>query len=81
MEFSPRTPPGSTLPGEKQTLVTLAFSADRDALFTAWNAMANLAGMAGKVNLNVQAESPEGFDKGKLQNGVLELVREADLIE
>lgn len=42
--------------------------------------MANLAGMAGKVNLIVQAESTEGFEKGKLQGGVLEPVREARLI-
>jgi len=37
--------------------------------------------MAGKVNVNVQAEATDGFDKSKLQNGVLEPLREADLIE
>lgn len=81
------TPPGPTLPGpmpptvQKQTRVQLSFAADRNALFTAWNAIANLADLAGKVQVTVGAESPDGFDKGKLQNGVLEPLREADLIE
>lgn len=55
--------------------------AGRDQLYTAWNALANLADMAGKISVSVKAESPEGFDKGKLENGVLEPLREADLIE
>jgi len=61
--------------------VDLSFSADRNQLFSAWNAIANLADLAGKVNVTVHAESAEGFDKGKLQNGVLEPLRESDLIE
>ena len=60
--------------------VQLEFTANRDQLFTAWNAIANLADMAGTVAVSVQAESQEGFDKGKLQNGVMEPLREADLI-
>lgn len=76
------TPPGPTPPVEqKQTRVQLSFAADRNSLYTAWNAMANLADLAGKVQVTVEAESPDGFDKGKLQNGVLEPLREADLIE
>lgn len=74
------TPPGPTPPAV-QTSVNLSFSADRNALFTAWNAVANLADMAGQVTVTIQAESPKGFDKGKLQNGVLEPLREANLIE
>jgi hypothetical protein len=54
---------------------------DRKQLFSAWNAIANLADLAGKVNVTVRADSAEGFDKGKLQNGVLEPLRESDLIE
>lgn len=61
--------------------VDLTFSADRNGLFTAWNAIANLADMAGKVTVSIHAESEKGFDKGKLQNGVLEPLREAELIE
>lgn len=80
----PPVPPGPT-PGPPapatQNTVDLSFAADRDALFTAWNAIANLADMAGKVNVTIHAESPAGFDKGKLNNGVMEPLREADLIE
>jgi hypothetical protein len=36
---------------------------------------------AGNVAVTIHAESEEGFDHGKLQNGVLEPLREADLIE
>lgn len=78
----PPIPPGPTPPPPAtQTTVDLSFAADRDALFTAWNAMANLADMAGKVNVTIHAESPAGFDKGKLNNGVIEPLREADLID
>ena len=64
-----------------QKSVEFSFSADRDQLFSAWNAIANLADLAGKVSVTVRADSAEGFDKGKLQNGVLEPLRESDLIE
>lgn len=61
--------------------VDLTFSADRNGLFTAWNAIANLADLAGKVTVSIHAECDKGFDKAKLQNGVMEPLREADLIE
>lgn len=64
-----------------QTQVELTFSADRNELFTAWNAMANLADLAGKVTVTVKAEKVDGLDKAKLQNGVIEPLREADLIK
>src|SRR5262245_11539234 len=67
-------------PADEKT-VELTFDANRDQLFTAWNAIANLADLAGKVKVTVHAEAEKGFDKGKLQNGVLEPLREADLIE
>jgi hypothetical protein len=83
-----RTPPPGSAPGTPtpsgmgpQKSVEFSFSADRDKLFAAWNAIANLADLAGKVNVTVRAESAEGFDKGKLQNGVLEPLRESDLLE
>jgi len=81
------TPPGPPSPGPTppagapQRSVELSFTADRDQLFTAWSAMANLAEMAGKVSVTVKAESADGFDKSKLNNGVLEPLREADLIQ
>jgi len=67
--------------GGTQRTVDISFSADRNALFSAWNAMANLADMAGQVTVIVRAESSEGFDKSKLENGVVEPLREVDLIE
>jgi hypothetical protein len=72
------TPCGAAPP---QRSVDLSFSADRNQLFSAWNAIANLADMAGKVSVTVHAESPGGFEKTKLQNGVLEPLQEANLIE
>ena len=71
-------PAGTPTP---QTRVELTFTADRTQLFTAWNAVANLADMAGKVTVTVKAENPAGLDKAKLQNGVIEPLREADLIQ
>jgi hypothetical protein len=59
----------------------LTFTADRTGLFTAWNAIANLADLAGKVTVAIHAEAEKGFDKAKLQNGVMEPLREANLIE
>ena len=41
----------------------------------------SLAEMAGKVTVTVKAESESGFDKSKLNNGVLEPLREANLIQ
>jgi hypothetical protein len=74
-------PPGPTPPGGSQTSVDLAFTADRTKLYIAWSALANLADLAGTVTVTVHAEKSDGFDKSKLQNGVIEPLREADLIE
>jgi len=85
---TPAEPPPAGAPGSPtsvtsaiQKSVEIAFSADRNQLFSAWNAIANLADLAGKVNVTVRAESAAGFEPGKLQNGVLEPLRESDLIE
>ncbi len=72
---------GTTTKPAGEKAVELTFDADRNQLFTAWNAIANLADLAGKVKVTIRAESEKGFDKGKLQNGVMEPLREADLIE
>jgi len=78
---APGVPPPVQVGTVPQKLVELAFSADRNQLFAAWNAVANLADLAGKVSVTLRAESEKGFDKSKLQNGVVEPLREADLIE
>jgi hypothetical protein len=72
--------PPPPIPPVKAT-VDLAFIADRNQLYTAWNAIANLADLAGKVTITIHAESEDGFDQGRLRNGVLEPLREADLIQ
>jgi hypothetical protein len=74
-------PPAPGPTQQLQTAVELTFAADRNQLFTAWNALANLADLAGKVSVTVRAESAKGFDRTRLQNGVLEPLREADLID
>jgi predicted AAA+ superfamily ATPase len=71
-------------PGPKaatEKVFQVSFTADRDKLYSAWNAVANLADIAGKVEVSLRAESETGFDQSKLQNGVMEPLREADLIE
>jgi len=78
----PPEPTPQELPlGSKEKIVELTFTADRNQLFTAWNAVANLADLAGSVTVTVKAESEKGFDQSKLRNGVLEPLEEADLIE
>lgn len=61
--------------------VEVAFEANRDELYTAWNAIANLADLAGRVKVSVTATSEKGFDKNRLENGVLEPLRETKLID
>jgi hypothetical protein len=70
-----------TPPGVSQKVVEISFAADRDQLYSAWPPLANLADMAGKVSVTVRAESESGFDRTKLQNGVLEPLKESNLIE
>jgi hypothetical protein len=77
----PIPPEPTPAPGALQTSVAFTFSADREQLYSAWNAVANLADLAGRITVTIQAENSGGFDKGKLTNGVLEPLREADLIE
>ena len=60
--------------------VAISFIADRNDLFSAWNALANLADQAGEISISARANSDTGFDKSKLENGVLEPLRELGLI-
>jgi hypothetical protein len=61
--------------------VQLSFTAARNDLYVVWNAIANLSELAGEVTLTVCAHSEKGFDKSKLENGVFEPLREANLID
>ncbi|MCX7047269.1 MAG: DUF499 domain-containing protein [Candidatus Sumerlaeota bacterium] len=75
--FPPSTGPASSAKfADMKKVVDLSFRADRNQLFNAWSAIANLADMAGKVSVNIHAESEKGFDQSKLQNGVIEPLRE-----
>jgi intracellular sulfur oxidation DsrE/DsrF family protein len=64
-----------------QRSVSFEFSADRNQIYTAWNAIANLANQADTVKISVVATNEKGFDQSKLQNGVLEPLREIKLID
>ena len=61
--------------------LTVSFVADRNRLYAAWSALANLADIAGKVSVNVTATSEAGLDVSRLENGVLEPLRELGLID
>jgi hypothetical protein len=75
-------PPGAA-PGapSQPSTVQFSFDADRNKLYAAWQALANLADLCGKVTVSVKGEAPENLDKSKLENGVYEPLREANLIE
>jgi hypothetical protein len=74
----PVTPPGPG-PTPAQTDVRLGFRADRQQLYAAWGAVANLADKAGSVHVQVDARSEEGFDPQWLRNAVKEPLEEADV--
>ena len=61
--------------------VALSFVADRKNVYGAWNALANLADLAGAISISATATAAVGYDKAKLENGVLEPLRELGLIE
>ena len=71
-------PPG---PSATSSPHRLKFTAGRDALFSAWNALANLADMAGNVTVSVSVDEAVELDRHKLENGVLEPLRELGLID
>ena len=68
-------------PADKPGELTISFTADRDKLFNAWNALANLVDVAGRVSVSVKATSHTAFDRARLENGVLEPLRELALID
>jgi hypothetical protein len=77
---SPQPPGGASAPSQPST-VQLSFDADRNKLYAAWQALANLADLCGHVTVSVKAEPPQAVDKSKLENGVYEPLREANLID
>jgi len=77
---SPQPPGGAAAPPQPST-VQFSFDADRNKLYAAWQAMANLADLCGNVTVSVKGEPPQNIDKSKLENGVYEPLREANLID
>ncbi len=61
--------------------IAVSFTADASRLYAAWNALANLADVAGEVSISASATAKSGYDKTKLENGVLEPLRELGLIK
>lgn len=68
-------------PEEKEREISLSFVADRDKLYHAWQALANLAEIGGEIFISARAKPKNGFDKNKLENSVLEPLRELELIK
>jgi hypothetical protein len=77
---SPQSPGGTPAPPQPSA-VEFSFDADRNKLYAAWQALANLADLCGKVTVSVKSETPQNIDKSKLENGVYEPLREANLID
>jgi hypothetical protein len=77
---TPTPTPGTPAAG-RQSTVRLKFKATRDQIFKAFPAIANLADKSdeGKVNVNVEGTSAEGFDPSWLRNAVEEPLDEADI--
>ena len=61
--------------------LTISFVANRDNVYAAWSAVANLVDVAGDISVRIKAKSETGIDKAKLENGVLEPLRELGLID
>ena len=61
--------------------IDITFVADRQKIYDAWNALANLADVTGTISIHVTATVPEGYDKAKLENSVLEPLRELGLLD
>jgi hypothetical protein len=76
----PQPTGGAPAPPQPST-VQFSFDADRHKLYAAWQALANLADLCGKVTVSVKSEAPQNIDKSKLENGVYEPLREANLID
>ena len=64
--------------GETPGKLAISFTASRNDLYAAWPALAD---MAGRVSVNVKAASEDGLDQARIENGVLEPLRELGLLD
>lgn len=61
--------------------VAISFTADRDKLFDAWRALANLADLTGRITISAKAASADPLDRNRLEHAVLEPLRELGLLD
>ena len=73
-------PPPDPPPGADRE-VAISFTADRDKLFDAWRALANLADLTGQITISAKAASTDPLDRNKLEHSVLEPLRELGLLD
>ncbi len=65
--------------GDRRTAVS--FVANRKNVYEVWNALADLAEMTGAISIKATATATEGYDRAKLEHGVLGPLREPDLLQ
>ena len=68
-------------PAETPGELNISFTASQNDLYSAWSAIANLAEVAGEVSVSVKAKSDAAFDMARIENGVLEPLRELGLLD
>lgn len=62
--------------------VAISFTARSDKLYEAWQALANLADLAGQITISATAANPAApLDPAKLEHNVLEPLRELGLLD
>ena len=68
--------------GRSRVAFERAVTAGRDKLYDAWNALSNLADLAGEITISAKAANPAGpLDPAKLEHSVLEPLRELGLLD
>lgn len=74
------TPAGPRPPEPgKITTVRMEMKVNKQTLYKTFNALGNLADMAGEINMSVDAQSEEGFDRNRLRNAFKEPLEESGI--
>lgn len=61
--------------------IAVSFPADASRLSAAWNALTSLADVAGEVSINAILTASSGHYRVRIEDGVLELLRELGRIQ
>jgi len=79
--MSPASPPATVSPAGTGSSIFLRFEANRDQVYQAFLAVANLADRAdgGKILIQITAQAANGFDPDWYRNAVEEPLDEADI--